>query len=148
MRTAVENCSVANEFWLISLETELGRVMQNKDRAFSRCHPRLCRCEMSSQDNAFIDARIIEEPISRFGGCPVLTGFWQCRADLLAKLTKQLIEPLFQACVRKLTPLDLIFDPAFHGPDPPPNLFASNERTEGSDLPQLGGRDTAIIVGN
>src|SRR5437868_13385367 len=74
---------------------------------------------MPGEDEAFIHARVIEEPIGRFGGRPVLACCRQRRPDLLTQLAEQLAKPRLQSLVRKLTPLNLSFDPAFHGHGPP-----------------------------
>lgn len=56
------------------------------------------------------------------------------RGNLLAELAEQLAQPRLQSLIGKLIPLNLTFDPAFHGHGPPTIVMsASNARTQESD---------------
>ena len=54
----------------LALKTELGRVVQDQDRAFSSRYARLRSRDMSRQDDAFIDPSIVEKPIRRLRAYP------------------------------------------------------------------------------
>jgi hypothetical protein len=95
------------------LEAELGGVVQHQDRAGGRIEPGLGGVEVPTQDDALIDAWVIEEPVGGLGGSPVLAGHRDGAADPLAQVGYHLPQSLLQPLVGKTT-AQFVFDPGVH----------------------------------
>src|SRR4051812_20579241 len=83
---------------VLTLERELGRIVQHQDRTARGGSALASRAEVPRQDICFIDAIVIEEPIRRFGVGRVLArkrnSLSRTCSQSLEQRTKSLTEPL------------------------------------------------------
>jgi hypothetical protein len=80
-----QNSLLADRLRSLALKGELRRVVQYKGQTFRSRHARLSRSKMSGEDDAFIDARAVEESLRRLGRGPILARGGKRRTDLLAQ---------------------------------------------------------------
>ena len=108
---ALDHRELADRLGAIPLEAELGRVVQDQDRARGRGEPRPGGREVPGQDEALIDPPVAEEAVGRLGGGPILARHRHRVADPSAQVAEELRQARLQPLVGELAPVQLASPP-------------------------------------
>jgi hypothetical protein len=114
IRTTGKHGRLTDRFRFVPLEAEFGGVVQDENWPLFGRHPGLRRREVPGEDEAFIDARVAEEPIRSLGRGPVLARGRERLADPFAQLAKHFAQTRLEPLVRKFTSLQFAFHPDVH----------------------------------
>ena len=95
---------LADRLGVVAREAELGRVVQDQDRARGRGEAGLGGREVPGQDDPLVDPRVAEEAVGGLGGGPVLAGRRHGAADPPPQVAEDLAQPRLQPPVGELAP--------------------------------------------
>ena len=100
----LEERELADRLGVVAGEAELGRVVQDEDRAGGRGEAGPGGREMPGEDDPLVDPGVAEEAVGRLGGGPVLAGRRQGAADPPSQVAEELAQAAPSAAGRGSSP--------------------------------------------